>query len=65
MPMNLTDFGDLLDTVLDPVLWVVTARFDNEQSGLIATFVQKASLVGGVSTHAYGYRETPLHLESH
>ena len=45
MPKNLTEFGDLLDSVLDPVLWVVTARFGDEQSGLIATFVQKASLV--------------------
>jgi hypothetical protein len=45
MPKILTEFGDLLDSVLDPVLWVVTARFGDEQSGLIATFVQKASLV--------------------
>ena len=45
MPKNLTEFGDLLDTVVDPVLWVVTARFGDEQSGLIATFVQNASLV--------------------
>ena len=45
MSKNPTEFGDLLDTVLDPVLWVVTARFGEEQSGLIATLVQKASLV--------------------
>ena len=45
MPTNLTEFDDLLDSVLDPVLWVVTARCGDEQSGLIATFVQKASLV--------------------
>lgn len=45
MSKNLTEFGDLLDTVVDPVLWVVTARFGDEQSGLIATFVQNASLV--------------------
>ena len=45
MRTNLTEFDDLLDSVLDPVLWVVTARFGDEQSGLIATFVQKASLV--------------------
>lgn len=48
MPKNLTELGDLLDTVLDPFLWVVTARFGEEQSGLIATFVQKASLVPDV-----------------
>jgi flavin reductase (DIM6/NTAB) family NADH-FMN oxidoreductase RutF len=45
MPKNLTEFDDLLDAVLDPVLWVVTARCGDEQSGLIATFVPKASLV--------------------
>jgi len=45
MSKNLTEFGDLLDTVLDPVLWVVTARSGEEQSGLIATLVQKASLI--------------------
>jgi flavin reductase (DIM6/NTAB) family NADH-FMN oxidoreductase RutF len=45
MPNNLTEFSELLDNVLDPVLWVVTARFGDEQSGMIATFVQKASLV--------------------
>lgn len=45
MPENTTEFGDLLDKVLDPVLWVVTARSGYEQSGLIANFVHKASLV--------------------
>ena len=45
MSTTLTDFRDLLDTVLDPVIWVVTARFGDEQSGLIAMFVQQASLV--------------------
>lgn len=45
MPNNLAEFSELLDDVLDPVLWVVTARFGDEQSGMIATFVQKASVV--------------------
>jgi flavin reductase (DIM6/NTAB) family NADH-FMN oxidoreductase RutF len=70
-----TDFGDLLDTVLDPVLWVVTARFGDEQSGLIATFVQQASLVpdfprmlAGIAKHHYTWsliensRSFALHL---
>ena len=45
MLKNSTEFDELLNSVLDPVLWAVTARFGDEQSGLIATFVQKASLV--------------------
>jgi flavin reductase (DIM6/NTAB) family NADH-FMN oxidoreductase RutF len=60
MPENLMDVGDLLDAALDPVLWLVTARFGDEQSGLIATFVQQASLVPafprmlvGIAKHHY------------
>ena len=45
MSGNTTEIRDLLDDVLDPVLWVVTARSGDEQSGLIATFVNKASIV--------------------
>jgi flavin reductase (DIM6/NTAB) family NADH-FMN oxidoreductase RutF len=40
----LSQFGERIDAFVDPVLWLVTARFGDKQSGLIATLVQKASV---------------------
>jgi flavin reductase (DIM6/NTAB) family NADH-FMN oxidoreductase RutF len=45
MAERLTELGELLTPLLDPVLWLVTAQFGENTGGLIATFVQQASLV--------------------
>jgi len=42
--MDITAFSEVFDT-LDREIWLITARAGDRQSGLIATYVSKASLV--------------------
>jgi flavin reductase (DIM6/NTAB) family NADH-FMN oxidoreductase RutF len=60
MDSNFDQLSGMIDRSLDPILWVVTSRFGSDRGGLLATFVQKASLVPwfpriavGIAKHHY------------
>jgi flavin reductase (DIM6/NTAB) family NADH-FMN oxidoreductase RutF len=51
--MSLDAFGEISDK-LDRELWLITARAGNRRSGLIATYVSRASLVPSLPRMAVG-----------